>query len=253
MSDSLSAVRFCADSELGYERSRTRFQAGEGLALDETYRLAHLPLVAPAHPRVIRTREGTSYDMGRHEPVFSLVLPVFADLLFQSPAYRELDREVRAAPFAGKIAWDVVERRRDKLHATICGSLSTGAPPLLDPQRLQELRGLGPVRVELRGLFSGSVNLGRLYLRAYPESRNGENVFRRIQRSLGCRETDLYVVGLYNMTDDLDAGEAAALASLIERWWSRSILRFTVDHLWLTGARDDLVLDSTIVASVPLA
>jgi hypothetical protein len=102
-------------------------------------------------------------------------------------------------------------------------------------------------------LFSGNVNRGRLYLRAYPESRRGENVFRQIQRSLGCRETDLYVVGLYNMTDDLDADETAALAALIDRWWDRTILQFEVDHLWLMGSCDDLVLDSTIAETVPLA
>jgi phosphatidylethanolamine-binding protein (PEBP) family uncharacterized protein len=96
------------------------------------------------------------------------------------------------------------------------------------------------------------VNKGRLYLRAYPESRNGENVFRQIQRSMGCRETDLYVVGLYNLMDDLDAVEAAALASLIDRWWHRTILRFDIDHLWLMGASDDLVLDSAIAETIPL-
>jgi len=253
MNHSLPASRFCRDSELGYERSRTRFQSGEGLILDETYRLAHLPLVAPDHPRVIRTREGSSYMMGRHEQVFSLVLPIPSELLLRSPAYSELDEEMRASPFAPKIAWDLLGRRKDKLHATICGSLSTGTPPVLAPSQRQELARLGPIRVELRGLFSGNVNRGRLYLRAYPESRRGENVFRQIQRSLGCRETDLYVVGLYNMTDDLDADETAALAALIDRWWDRTILQFEVDHLWLMGSCDDLVLDSTIAETVPLA
>ena len=253
MNASPPTIRFCQDSELGYERSRTRFEPGEGLALDETYRLAHLPLVAPDHPRVIGTREGSSYVMGRHERVFSLVLPVPADALLQSPAYGRLNDEMKAAPFAGKIAWDVLGRRQDKLHATICGSLSAGLPPALDQDRLRELTRLGPVSVELRGLFSGNVNRGRLYLRAYPESRNGENVFRQMQRSLGCRETDLYVVGLYNMTDDLGAAEAAALAALIDRWWDRTILRFRVDRLWLMGASDDLVLDSAVDRIVPLA
>ncbi|MGF9756979.1 hypothetical protein AAII07_17390 [Microvirga sp. 0TCS3.31] len=252
MNDSPPAYVFCEDSELGYERSRTRFVPGEGLVLDETYRLAHLPLVAPDHPRVIRTRKGSPYVMGRHERVYSLVLPISDDLLFGSPAYRELNETLREAPFARKIAWDLLGRRKDKLHATICGSLSSGEPPVLDRMQRQELTGIGPIHVELRGLFSGSVNRGRLYLRAYPESRHGENVFRHIQRALGSRETDLYVVGVYNLTDDLDAGEAAALASLIDRWWDRTILQVTVDQLWLMGACDDLVLDSTIAESVSL-
>ncbi|MBM1172640.1 hypothetical protein [Microvirga arabica] len=252
MNDSPPAHVFCDDAELGYERSRTRFTSGEGLVLDETYRLAHLPLVAPDHPRVIRTREGSSYVMGRHERVFSLVLPISGDLLFGSPAYRALNEALRAAPFAHKIAWDLLDRRKDKLHATICGSLSSGEPPVLSPMQRQELVKIGPVHVALRGLFSGNVNRGRLYLRAYPENRKGENVFRHIQRRLGCRETDLYVVGLYNLIDDLDAVETAALASLIDRWWDRTILQITVDHLWLMGACDDLVLDSTIAEAVSL-
>ncbi len=253
MNCSTPAYVFCEDSELGYERSRTRFTSAEGLLLDETYRLAHLPLVAPDHPQVIAAREGSSYVMGRHERVFSLVLPVPGDALVQAPAYRDLDEAMRAASFAGKIAWSLLDRRRSKLHATICGSLSTGEPPTLDRSRLRDLKGIGPITVELRGLFSGNVNRGRLYLRAYPESRKGENVFRQIQRSLGCRETDLYVVGLYNMTDDLDPPEAAALASLIDRWWDRPILRYEIDHLWLMGATDDLVLDSLIAETVSLA
>jgi hypothetical protein len=253
MSNPPSTILFCPDAELGFERSRTRFQSGEGLTLDETYRLAHLPLVAPDHPRIIATREGSSYVMGRHERVFSLVLPVPGDALAQALAYRDLDEAMRAAPFAGKIAWSLLDRRRSKLHATICGSLSTGEPPTLDRSRLRDLKGVGPITVELRGLFSGNVNRGRLYLRAYPESRKGENVFRQIQRGLDCRETDLYVVGLYNMTDDLDPPEAAALASLIDRWWDRPILRYEIDHLWLMGATDDLVLDSVIAETVSLA
>src|SRR4051812_33162307 len=86
---------FCADSELGYQRSRTKFEAGRGLMLDDSYRLAHLPLVAPDHPRVIASREGKPYVMGRHPTVLSLGLPIDAEQLEASPAFRELDEEIR--------------------------------------------------------------------------------------------------------------------------------------------------------------
>src|SRR5262245_12157510 len=95
-------ITFCSDAELGYERSRTQFSPSRGLALDESYRLAHLPLVAPHHPDVI-ARDGKFYDNGRHPRVASLVLPVAPELLFGSAAYRELDTELRAAPFAQKL------------------------------------------------------------------------------------------------------------------------------------------------------
>jgi len=246
-------VQFCDDAELGYLGSRTRFAEGEGLRLDEAYRLAHLPLVAPRHPRLIARREGAGYEMGRHERVFSLVLPVRFEALHASPSYRELESEIANQNFTHKLAWHILDRRRDRLHMTICGRLAAGeTPPSFEPRALRELQRLGPVSVELRGLFSGNVNLGRLYLRAYPERRHGANMFHRIQELLGRPQTDLYVVGLHNLVDDLDAAEAPALAALIERWWERPILRFAADVLWLLGANDDLVLDSAIAGTVRL-
>ena len=242
----------CSDEELGYERSRSRFVEGAGLTLDESYRLAHLPLIVPQHPAVIPRRDGAYYEMGRHPRMFSLVLPVPSEALMHSQAYRQLDREMREAAFAPKIAWDLIDRRRAKLHATICGSLSVGEAPALDPGALDALKEIGPVTVELRGLFSGNVNVGRLYLRVYPERRGGTNSFRRIQRVLGRRETDLYVVGLYNLLDDLTPAEASALTALIERWWDRPLLRYEADHLWLLGAEDDLVLTGDVAATIPL-
>ena len=246
---------FCPDEALAYRRSRTVFVPGDGLVLDESYRLAHLPLVAPGHPRVIPSREGRHYDHGRHPRVVSLVLPVPQASLAAAPAFAALERELRASPLAGKIAWDVAARRADRLHATLCGSLAVGPdaePSLTDGQRAA-LAALGPVAVELRGLFSGNVNLGRLYLRVYPERRDGADMLATIQRIVGRPPSGLYVVGLHALTDDLDPAEAACLADLIERWWHRPILRLTVEALWLLWATDDQVLDGGVLAIVPLA
>jgi len=246
-------VQLCSDEELGYRRSQTKFSIGKGLALDETYRLAHLPLVAPQHPGVISSREGFYYAMGRHPRVYSLVLPVPDDVLQRSAAYCELETELRAAPFAGKIAWDLLARRRAKLHATICGSLATGKDvPCLDARQRLALTDLGAFTVELRGLFSGNVNVGRLYLRLYPERRRGGNALQNIQRALGRRETDLYVVGIWNLTDDLDPSEAAALNGIIERWWDRPLMTFQANRLWLLAASDDLVLESDVTEIISL-
>jgi hypothetical protein len=247
-------VTLCGDDELDYLASRTPFGQGQGLPLDESYRLAHLPLVVPDHPRVIARREGRPYERGqRHERVFSLVLPIADELLRRSTAYRALEAELKASPIARKIAWDIVERRRHKLHATICSSLATGeTPPALDGAQRAGLRRLGPVEVELRGLFSGNVNHGRLYLRVYPEKRDGRNVFHRIQQVMGCRPSGLYVVGLYNLIDDLDASECSVLSELLARWWERPIVRFRVEALCLLGATDDLVLGPETAEMVPL-
>ena len=190
--------------------------------------------------------------MGIHGRVFSLVLPVPAAALARSEAYGELDRELRSAPFARKLAWPLLDRRAGKLHATICGSLPTGEPSIIGPEMCDRLSRIGPLEVEVRGLFSGNVNLGRLYLRVYPEYRAGENVIRSIQRIMGRRETDLYLIGLHNLIDDLDDVEAAALSQILDAWWDRPLFRLSVDELWLLASRDDLVLDSEVVETVSL-
>ena len=118
---------FCEDGELGYRRSLTDFTTP--LTLDESYRLAHLPLVAPEHPGVIARREGKFYEMGRHPAVHSLVLPVEDRTLRATSAFLVLEAELKAAPFAGKIAWDILPKRQDRLHATVCGSLSLAEAP----------------------------------------------------------------------------------------------------------------------------
>lgn len=245
-----NGLEFCGDAELGYRRSLTDF--AQPLTLDESYRLAHLPLVAPEHPRVIPRRDGTFYAMGRHPRVHSLVLPVDDADLRASPAFRELEATLKAAPFAGKIAWDLLAKRRDKLHATICGSLGIGEPPAIASETREALAAIAPFAVELRGLFSGNVNRGRLYLAVYPQKQGGTNLIHAVQAAFGRPPGDLWLVGLYNLTDDLDATETAALAAIIGHWWNRPLLRFTPHELWLLGADDDLVLDSEITERLPL-
>ncbi len=253
MQNALPTPDFCTDSELGYDRSRSIFTLGEAFRLDHTYRLAHLPLVNPVHPDVITHALGKSYAMGLHQRIHSLVLPVSSADLAGSAAFRQIDGEVRQSTLAQKIAWEIVERRKDKLHATIAGSLSEGEIcPVLSPDALAALVRLGPMRVQLRGLFSGNVNRGRLYLKIYPEKRDGQNAFHLVQRLLGRQTSDLYVVGLYNLTDHLTATETAVLAQIIERWWQVNILEITVRELWLLSSLDDLVLDSRIEKHISL-
>jgi hypothetical protein len=221
------------------------------MPLDDSYRLAHLPLVAPHNPRVIAAKDGSSYNMGRHPTTYSLVLPISADALEASLSYKALDAELQAAAFAHKVAWHILDKRREWLHATLCGGLGSETP-VIEPTAREALARLGPIRADVRGLFSGNVNRGRLYLRVYPEQRQGMNLFHAVQRTLGRRTTNLYVVGIWNLTEDLDVAEAAALAALIERWWGRVVLRIEATELWLLAARDDLVLDGEVSARLPL-
>ena len=241
---------FCEDGELGYRRSLTDLTTQ--LTLDESYRLAHLPLVAPDHPGIIVRREGKFYEMGRHPVVYSLVLPVEDQTLRASPAFLALEGELRAAPFAHKIAWDILPKRQHRLHATVCGSLSLAEPPAIARETREALRRIEPFTVELRGLFSGNVNRGRLYLPVYPEKRAGRNTLQEVQAAFGRAPGDLWLVGLYNLADDLDAGETGALAEIIARWWGKSLLSLTVSELQVMGASDDLVLEAHVETVLPL-
>uniref|UniRef100_A0A9E7ZZ69 Uncharacterized protein n=1 Tax=Bosea sp. NBC_00436 TaxID=2969620 RepID=A0A9E7ZZ69_9HYPH len=245
-----TAPAFCEDDELGYRRSLTDFATP--LTLDESYRLAHLPLVAPGHPGVIAQREGKFYEMGRHPAVYSLVLPVEDRALRASPAFLALEGELKAAPFASKIAWDILPKRQDRLHATICGSLSLAEAPVITTETREALRKIEPFTVELRSLFSGNVNRGRLYLPAYPEKRAGRNMLQEVQGAFGRAPGDLWLIGLYNLTDDLDATETAALAEIVTRWWDKPLLSLTVSELQVMGASDDLVLDAHVETVLPL-
>ncbi len=244
------APEFCAEAELGYARAQTRFDAETALRFDRLYRVAHLPLVNPRHPLVIA--EDGPYRMGVHARVYSLVIPLPDQALRRSANFLALEREIRSASFAAKISWDIVEQRRDKLHATICGSLSVDNPPVIGDAQIAALAAISPFEVEIRGLFSGEINLGRLYLKAYPQKRATRNVFQDIQAALGRKLTDLYPVGLYNFTEELTVPETTALADIIRRWRDVPLLRFKLDRLWLLGSSDDLVLESAIARTIKL-
>lgn len=243
---------FSGDEELGYGRSRTRFTQGEPLSLDASYRLAHLPLLDPGHPLAIAREDGRPYLRGSHPTAWSVVLPIDPDELEGSAALRRLEGELRESSFASKIAWDLLPRRRDVLHATVCGGFGQGPPPEIHESALRRLREVGPIEIELRGLFSGDRNIGRLYLRVYPESRAGTNALRLTQEALGRPATDLWLVGIYNLTDNLAPEEARELEAILDAWWDVSLLRFTARNLRLLAARDDLVLDGDPPILLPL-
>jgi len=245
-------VTFCDDSQLSYVKFQTKFIKGQGLIFDDTYRLAHLPLVAPDHPRVIETKAGTSYNRGVHDSVYSVVIPIDAEKLLSSEVFTELCSELKATKFADKLSWDTFSLRKNKLHATICGAISTGHAPAFKTPVYRKLQTLGPVSVSIRGLFSGNINIGRLYLKVYPELRGGENMCHVIQGIFGSPLTDLYVVGLFNFVDELAPDETHELELLLDRWRDTEFFPLHLDKLWLLGSRDDLVLDGGVEKIISL-
>ena len=247
-----SNLIFCCDSQLLYSGYETEFVEGQGLVFDESYRLAHLPLVAPHHPRVIRSKSGTNYKTGIHELVFSIAIPVYADQLYASEEYRNLCNDLKMSNFSHKLSWDTYSQRKNKLHATICSAISTVNHPVIKDDVFTRLREVGPVSIKIRGLFSGNMNVGRLYLKVYPEERDGENMCHVLQRIFKFPITDLYVVGLFNFIDELNINEAKELQSLLNVWRDVEFLQMELKELWMLKSRDDLVLDGSIQQAIPI-
>ena len=243
---------YCNDNELSYKRYQTKFVDGHGLVFDSAYRLAHLPLVAPDHPRVITQKPGSKYYNGVHDLLYSIAMPIPSDRLLTAERFVRLYDEIKATTFAHKISWETFDQRKDKLHATICGSMSIGQAPNIDNRIYQQLRTVGPVAISIRGMFSGNLNIGRLYLKVYPELRNGKNMCHEIQGIFDSPLTDLYVVGLLNFVEELNARETQSLKKLIDLWWNVELVQLRLDSLWLLKSKDDLVLDGAIDQIIPL-
>ena len=247
-----SGPDYCSDSELSYEKYQTEFPEGHPLTFDDSYRLAHLPLVAPDHPLVISSKPESNYHRGIHDLTYSIAIPIPADKLLLSDKFIEFYDELKTTTFAHKISWETYDQRKDKLHATICGKLSTGEEPFIHKHVHDELSHIGPVAISVRGLFSGNINIGRLYLKIYPELRDGRNMCHEIQNIFGASLTNLYVVGLLNFVEELSSSETQDLTGFLARWRNCEFAQLKLDCLWLLKSRDDLVLDGSISTVIPL-
>ena len=246
-----SAVCYCDDAALGYAAARRRFGRGEALRFDESYRLAHLPLVAPSHPAVLRFAAGADYRDGRYAAArYSLVVPVSARDLAASSAFQAMDAALQKSRFAHKIAFDLCEARAAKLHVTIGSGL---APSDLERHAravATVLAGLGALRCKLLGPFLGSKNTGRIYFPAYPERRNGDDTFALVQDALGVRRTRLYLLGYYNLVDELDAAETSALQDIVDAWGGVEMLHVCSGECIIQATNDDLVLSGRAVVRI---
>jgi hypothetical protein len=244
-------VAYCDEASLAYATVRRRFAPGEALRFDESYRLAHLPLVAPAHPAVLRSAAGTDYQDGRYAAErYALVVPVSFRDLAASARFRAVDAALRNSRFADKIAFDLCERRASKLHVTLGSGLARSELDQLARAVARQLARVGALRFKLLGPFLGSKNTGRIYFPAYPENLGGQDVFGLVQDALGVRRTRLYVLGYYNLAEELDPEEACALQRIVEDWSQVEMLRVQSDVCFIQATNDDLVLSGRAVIAV---
>ncbi|WP_395448447.1 hypothetical protein ACHMW7_27000 [Aminobacter sp. UC22_36] len=238
---------------MAYDASRRIFSPGEALTLDDAYRLAHLPLVAPGHPTIISAKDGTDYRNGTYETSrHSLVVPVDAGQLARSETFRQFEAELRSFSFSDKIAWQVGRERVGKLHATVVGGLSERDFARCADAAATTLAPLGAISLRIGGPFLGRINTGRIYLPVYPECRDGEDVFALVQSACGARPTRFYVIGYYHFAEPLTVAETADLAGLTERWRRVTLAELPVTSLVVQATNDDLALSGRVVATIPI-
>jgi hypothetical protein len=113
-------ITYCNDEMMAFRSVRRIFQPGEGTVFDEAYRIAHLPLVNAGHPAVISEADGRDYRNGVYEKTrYALVMPISADAFIESGEAQAIERAMKSASFAPKIAWEMGERRLLRLHASL--------------------------------------------------------------------------------------------------------------------------------------
>lgn len=195
--------------------------------------------------------EGRDYLNGRYEKArHALVIPIAADVFQQSEAFQVLDHTMRSARFAPKIAWDLCERRRWRLHATLASGFAEADLDRVIASVQRALEVTDPVSICLKGPFIGDRNFGRIYFPVYPQQIDGRDAFALVQEGVGSSPTRLYVVGYYHMCVELDAAETAELAELIDRWRDRVIATATISALEMYATNDDLALSARVYATI---
>jgi hypothetical protein len=247
----MPAITYCDDSMMAYQSARKIFQPGEGVVFDEGYRLAHLPLVNAGHPAVTSEVDGRDYRNGTYEKTrYALVMPISAGAFLESDQVQALELAMKSSGFTPKIAWEICERRRLRLHATLAG----GVPESDIDRYVAVVQGLldqiGPISVCLKGPFLGTRNTGRIYFPVYPQKIGGEDAFALMQKSIGVSPTKLYLVGYYHMRNELDPLETRELAELIDQWRDRIVVKTTVPFLELYATNNDLALSARVHAKI---
>ena len=240
---------FTNDNVLGYDSAHRDFSAGDELTLDTNYCRAHLPLINPSHPDAIVIDEGYfmgTYTTNRH----SLVLPVSDERLRQTATFIRIERALRNASFSGKIAWDLLAKRKNLLHATISSGLEHDCTEYVT-KALQSFINAPPYKkYRLGGIFNGPVNTGRLYLKVYPEAVGAGHIFGEIQSLLGLKQTQFFLVGYFNLTDHLDQHETQELSIILDRFRNETFWEDDLKELWLISTQDDLVLSGKITKKI---
>jgi len=238
-------VVYCDESMMAYQSMRVIFRPGQCVVFDNRYRLAHLPLVNAQHPAVISKVDDSDYRNGTYKKTrYAFIMPIDDKVFLGADLIREIDQSMKSASFSKKIAWELCETRRTKLHATIVSGLSESDLERCSNEIQNLLDQIGPVSICLKGPLVGVMNTGRIYFPVYPQIMGGEDVFACMQKVIGAPLTRLYLVGYYHMRDELDTSETSELASLLGQWQDKIVLEMNIPYFELHATNDDLALSA---------
>ncbi|WP_223358863.1 hypothetical protein [Leifsonia sp. ZF2019] len=233
-----------------YDQMRWTPMAGEGLIFDEQYRAAHLPLVAPGHPRTLVNLNGRDYHNGWYARArVSIVADLGRPFLAQDTC-RHLLQRLATSSFAEKVAFDLIETRAPNIHCTLIGDVNpTPAQRNSANQLLRDAPSLMPV---MHGPFIGQFNRGRIYFPLEFTRCSDRGLLDAVCAVFGRNRQQFTAIGLVNLRDELDPQEAYDLAKILaDMKGARTQLPLTT--LSWTSTNNDLTLEMSRLETIPLA
>ena len=183
-------------------------------------------------------------------PKTSIVLPIDYDVLVSDAKFLQMNDELQRASFNSKIAWPLCDQRKDKLHATLVSGLKSADAACHQTALIAATANLLPLSFEMKGLFLGKINTGRMYLPVYPQMVSAENFLSKIQIACGSRCSYFYAVDYYNFVEELDADATMELSALLSKWQNTVVSTQPAKALWIMQTNDDLVLSARVISTI---
>lgn len=242
-------TRYVEDNLLQYDKFSWRLGNEKILRFDDSYRMAHLPLISPKHSLCINQVNNFDYAYGSYgKPRYSLIVPIDFETLKSSSAFTSCDTRLRDCSFAKKIDWNLVTKRKNKVHITIASGLLSDEANKILTTAARFVLSTGAIYFQVKGPYVGSKNTGRIYFPVYPENKNGKDVFASIQKAIGFPLTRFYAIGYYNLCDELDEVETTELRYFLNDWCDEILIQSCVKSFDILETHDDLVLNSKVIA-----
>ncbi len=246
-------TEFSDNNHMRYRDQIKLYSGKEPLKFDARYRAAQLPLVYPESELAVHTDPDGRYTRGRRDVTYSVVLPIDGESLANSSSMRQLIERLKSADLHQKFNWDMEQRRRGVLHATISGTIPFDPEGKVPEELKVALQQIPTFAFQLKGLFMGSFNTGRVYIQVFPETNGNSVLTDKVCDALGCQHNRLLLCGYLNLTEELTGEEAALLSEICTDMQEVVFDTQTCTSIVVMKSYDDLVLRSGVTHRVALA